>query len=266
MLLFTLGLLAAGYTHGVRGENSSGVAAAEAGGVAGPGVVVHGGPVIKDTGRRLRTYQMPRRTAALTFDDGPDPVWTPRILAILRRYQVPATFFVVGAHAASYPALVRQELRDGEEIGAHTYTHLDLTGGWQERFQLTLTQNALAGAAGVHTLLLRPPYSSSPDAVTAPAWHAYRQAAGDGYLIVLANLDTRDWARPGAAKIVAAAVPPGNQGAVIMMHDSGGTGTRRPARCQRSSRGSRRADTGSSPSPAASACRGPMWPPRPASG
>src|SRR5262249_19763633 len=89
--------------------------------------------------------------------------WTPRILAILRRYHVPGTFFVVGTHAASYPGLIRQELADGAEIGSHTYTHLDLAGGWQEQLQLTLTQNALAGAAGVRTALLRPPYSSTPD-------------------------------------------------------------------------------------------------------
>jgi cellulose synthase/poly-beta-1,6-N-acetylglucosamine synthase-like glycosyltransferase/peptidoglycan/xylan/chitin deacetylase (PgdA/CDA1 family) len=162
------------------------------------------------------------RTVALTFDDGPDPLWTPRILNVLRRYHVPGTFFVVGAHVASYPGLIREELRDGEEVGAHTYTHLDLAGGWQEQLQLTLTQNALAGAAGVHTALLRPPYSSTPDAVTARDWRAYQQAGGDGYLIVLASLDTRDWARPGVARIVAAAMPPGNRGAIIMMHDSGG--------------------------------------------
>jgi cellulose synthase/poly-beta-1,6-N-acetylglucosamine synthase-like glycosyltransferase/peptidoglycan/xylan/chitin deacetylase (PgdA/CDA1 family) len=222
MLVFVLGLLVEGYTHGVLGENGSGVAAAEAAGSGAPGAVLHGGPVINAAGQQPRSYRMPRRTVALTFDDGPDPVWTPRVLAVLRRYHVPATFFVVGAHAASYPGLIRQELRDGDEVGSHTYTHIDLAGGWQEQLQLTLTQNALAGTAGVHTGLLRPPYSSEPDAVTSVAWQAYRQAGRDGYLVVLASRDTRDWARPGVAKIAAAAVPPKGQGAVIMLHDSGG--------------------------------------------
>jgi cellulose synthase/poly-beta-1,6-N-acetylglucosamine synthase-like glycosyltransferase/peptidoglycan/xylan/chitin deacetylase (PgdA/CDA1 family) len=222
MLVFALGLLVEGYSHGVLGENSASVAQAQTGGPGAPEAVLHGGPVINATGARPLTYRIPRRTVALTFDDGPDPLWTPRILAILRRYHVPATFFVVGTHAASYPGLIRQELADGAEIGSHTYTHLDLAGGWQEQLQLTLTQNALAGAAGVHTGLLRPPYSSTPDAVTAAQWHAYRQAAGDGYLIVLASLDTRDWARPGVAKIVAAAMPTANRGAIVMLHDSGG--------------------------------------------
>jgi len=222
LLVCTLGLLVEGYTHGVLGETSSTVAQAAAAGPPAPGTVIGGGPVINGRGTRPRSYSMPSRTVALTFDDGPDPAWTPRILAILRHYRVPATFFVVGAHAAAYPGIVRQELRDGDEVGAHTYTHIDLAGGWQEQLQLTLTQNALAGAAGVHTSLLRPPYSSGPDAVTAADWHAYRQAGGDGYLIVLASLDTRDWARPGVARIVAAAMPARGRGAIIMLHDSGG--------------------------------------------
>lgn len=222
MLVFTLGLLIEGFTHGVLGETSATVAQAAAGGPAAPGAVLAGGPAVNAAGQRPHSYQLPPRTIALTFDDGPDPVWTPRILDVLRRYHVPATFFAVGVHVASYPGLIREELRDGEEIGAHTYTHLDLSGGWQEQLQLTLTQNALAGAAGVHTALLRPPYSSTPAAVTARDWRAYRQAGGDGYLIVLASQDTRDWARPGVAKIVTAAMPPGNRGAIVMMHDSGG--------------------------------------------
>jgi cellulose synthase/poly-beta-1,6-N-acetylglucosamine synthase-like glycosyltransferase/peptidoglycan/xylan/chitin deacetylase (PgdA/CDA1 family) len=222
LLVFVLGLLVEGYTHGVLGETSSGVAQAQAAGQAAPGAVLHSGPVINAAGAGEHSYRMPRRTVALSFDDGPDPVWTPRILAVLRRFHVPATFFVVGAHAASYPGLVRAELRDGDEVGSHTYTHADLAGGWQEQFQLTLTQNALAGVAGVHTRLLRPPYSSEPGAVTSAAWRAYQQAGRDGYLIVLASLDTRDWARPGVPKIVAAALPHGGRGAIIMLHDSGG--------------------------------------------
>jgi cellulose synthase/poly-beta-1,6-N-acetylglucosamine synthase-like glycosyltransferase/peptidoglycan/xylan/chitin deacetylase (PgdA/CDA1 family) len=222
MLLFTLGLLAEGLTHGVLAETPSTVAQATASGRAAPSAIINGGPAINATGAHPSSYAMPPRAVALTFDDGPDPLWTPRILAILRRYRVPATFFVVGAHAAAYPGLVRQELHQGDEIGAHTYSHPVLAGGWQEQLQLTLTQNALAGVAGVHTSLLRPPYSSVPDAVTAADWRAYRQAGADGYLIVLTSLDTRDWARPGVARIVAAALPTRGRGAIVMMHDSGG--------------------------------------------
>ena len=223
MLVISVGLLVEGYTHGVLGESSSTNPAAAPGAQAAPGTVTNGGPVINAAGARPGSYSMPPRTIALTFDDGPDPGWTPKILAILVRFHVRATFFLVGAHVASYPGLVRQELRDGDEVGSHTYTHLNLTtAGWREQLELTLAQNALAGAAGVRTSLLRPPYCGGPDAVTAADWRAYQQAGRDGYLIVLDSLDTRDWARPGVNRIVAAAMPRGRQGAVIMMHDAGG--------------------------------------------
>ncbi len=223
MLVFAVGLLIEGYTRGVLGENSADEPAAGPHAAAAPARVADGGPVIQVTGSREHSYAMPRRTVALTFDDGPDPTWTPRILAVLRRYRVPATFFLVGAHVASYPGLVRDELRDGDEVGSHTYTHANLaTASWRENLELTLTQNALSGAAGVRTRLLRMPYSSEPDAMTEADWQAARLAGRDGYLVVFTNLDTTDWARPGTAHIVAAATPRGGRGAIIMFHDGGG--------------------------------------------
>ncbi len=223
LIVSATGLLVEGYTHGVLGETSQSIAQAASSGPAAPSAVTGAGPLINATGPRPYGYAMPARTVALTFDDGPDPAWTPQILAILRRFGVPATFFTVGVHVAAYPGLVRAELRAGDEVGSHTYTHLNLaSAGWREQLELTLTQNALAGAAGIRTSLLRPPYCGGSDAVTAADWRAYQQAARDGYLIVLDTVDTRDWARPGVARIVAAAMPRGSLGAVIMMHDAGG--------------------------------------------
>src|SRR5690349_21555310 len=77
LVVFTLGLAVEGYTHGVLGESAAGIAQASVGGAAAPAAVLHGGPVINAVGPGLRSYWMPRRTVALTFDDGPDPVWTP---------------------------------------------------------------------------------------------------------------------------------------------------------------------------------------------
>jgi cellulose synthase/poly-beta-1,6-N-acetylglucosamine synthase-like glycosyltransferase/peptidoglycan/xylan/chitin deacetylase (PgdA/CDA1 family) len=223
MLVFAAGLMVEGYTRGVLGENSSTEPSPGRHAAAAPAGVASGGPVIRMAGSLPRSYAMPARTVALTFDDGPDPTWTPKILAVLRHYRVPGTFFLVGAHVASDPGLVREELRDGDEIGSHTYTHANLaTAGWREDFELTLTQNALAGAAGIRTRLLRMPYSSEPDALTAADWRAAERAGRDGYLVVLTSLDTTDWARPGVARIVAAATPRGRRGAIIMFHDSGG--------------------------------------------
>jgi peptidoglycan/xylan/chitin deacetylase (PgdA/CDA1 family) len=166
MLVFAAGLMVEGYTRGVLGENSSTEPSPGRHTVAAPAAVTSGGPVIRMAGSHPRSYTMPARTVALTFDDGPDPTWTPKILAVLRHYGVPGTFFLVGAHVASNPGLAREELRDGDEIGSHTYTHANLaTAGWREAFELTLTQNALAGTVGVRTRLLRMPYSSEPDAL-----------------------------------------------------------------------------------------------------
>ena len=223
MLVFAAGLTVEGYTRGVLGENSSTEPAPGRHAAAAPAAVISGGPVIRMAGSRPSSYTMPARTVALTFDDGPDPTWTPKILAVLRHYRVPGTFFLVGAHVASDPGLVREELRDGDEVGSHTYTHANLaTAGWREDFELTLTQNALAGTAGIRTRLLRMPYSSEPDALTAADWRAAERAGRDGYLVVLTSLDTTDWARPGVARIVAAATPRGRRGAIIMFHDGGG--------------------------------------------
>jgi peptidoglycan/xylan/chitin deacetylase (PgdA/CDA1 family)/glycosyltransferase involved in cell wall biosynthesis len=226
LLVFAVGLLVEGYTHGVLGESPQTAGQFGTGGKLGPSALVYGGPVINASGARPFTYRMAPGTAALSFDDGPDPTWTPKILAVLRRYHVPATFFTIGTHVASYPWLVRAELAQGDEVGSHTYTHVNLAAaaGWRESLELTLTQNALAGAAGIRTDLLRPPYSSVPGALTAADWRAYQQAARFGYLIVLTNDDTKDWTKPGAAKIVANALSnlPRGHGVIIMMHDSGG--------------------------------------------
>lgn len=221
-LAFAIGLLIEGFTRGVLGENSADEPSAA--GSPAPAAVLNAGPVISAASPGLRSFKMPPRTVALTFDDGPNPAWTPKVLAVLRQYRVPATFFLVGAHVASWPWLVRQELADGDEIGSHTYTHdnLGASPSWRENLELTLTQNALAGAAGIHTRLLRLPFSSQADALTSKDWGAVRLAGKDGYLVVLTNLDTRDWARPGVARIVAAAMPRGQRGAIIMFHDGGG--------------------------------------------
>jgi cellulose synthase/poly-beta-1,6-N-acetylglucosamine synthase-like glycosyltransferase/peptidoglycan/xylan/chitin deacetylase (PgdA/CDA1 family) len=184
------------------------------------------GPVIDLSGDRPRSMRMPAGTIALTFDDGPDPRWTPQILDVLKRHNAHATFFTVGARVAENPALVRRMLREGHEVGSHTFTHVDMGAApvTRQELELDLTQRALAGAAGVRTRLWRPPYSSVPDAVTESDLAAAERAAGNGYLLVLTDRDTEDWQRPGVPQIVARATAETKrgEGAVIMMHDAGG--------------------------------------------
>lgn len=202
---------------------AAGTDAATGVGVLAPGtgpVVVAGDP----SPSRATSAQVRPRTVALTFDDGPDPEWTPRILDILRRNGVHATFFVVGSRAAQQPALLRQIVADGNEIGVHTFTHTDLATARTSRIddELALTQGVIASVTGLETHLLRPPYSSTTDAVTAREWPSLHEAARQGYATVLSTLDTRDWASPGVARIVAAGVPTGGAGAIVLMHDGGG--------------------------------------------
>jgi cellulose synthase/poly-beta-1,6-N-acetylglucosamine synthase-like glycosyltransferase/peptidoglycan/xylan/chitin deacetylase (PgdA/CDA1 family) len=215
------GLLLQGYAHGAVGESPQHEHTHEG---AAPASVTGGGPVVNLSGDAPRSVRMPRRTIALTFDDGPDPRWTPQVLDVLRRHGAHATFFVVGARAADHPELVRRAVREGNEVGSHTYTHIDMASSpaWRIRFELDLTQRALAGAAGVHTRVLRMPYSSVPSALTAPEYHAAQVAAARGYLVALTDRDTEDWQRPGADRIVQAATPRKDAGAVVMMHDAGG--------------------------------------------
>jgi cellulose synthase/poly-beta-1,6-N-acetylglucosamine synthase-like glycosyltransferase/peptidoglycan/xylan/chitin deacetylase (PgdA/CDA1 family) len=164
------------------------------------------------------------RQIALTFDDGPSPQWTPKIEAVLRRNHVPATFFVVGSAVVRHPGLVRDLHAHGFEIGNHTFSHVDLSRvpGWERSLQLGLTENAVAGAAGVRPRLMRPPYSATPSAVTAQQLPAIEYVARQGYVIALSDYDSRDWSRPGTATVVQNATPPGNSGGIVLMHDGGG--------------------------------------------
>ncbi|MEQ7125428.1 bifunctional polysaccharide deacetylase/glycosyltransferase family 2 protein [Actinopolymorpha sp. B11F2] len=187
-------------------------------------VLADSGPVVDLSGPRPGAAAMPAGTIALTFDDGPDPRWTPQILEVLRRHHAHATFFVLGSKVAAHPQLTRQIVAEGHELGSHSYTHPDLSRvpTWQRGLELSLTQKAIAGATGHHTRLLRPPYASVPSAMTTPEYETARALSRDGYLIVLADRDTKDWSGRTPEQIVAAATPRGRQGAVVLVHDSGG--------------------------------------------
>jgi cellulose synthase/poly-beta-1,6-N-acetylglucosamine synthase-like glycosyltransferase/peptidoglycan/xylan/chitin deacetylase (PgdA/CDA1 family) len=163
------------------------------------------------------------RRIALTFDDGPDPHWTPAIAATLRRLGVPATFFVVGEHVVEHPDLVADLHDDGFTIGNHTFSHANLaTAGTLRDLQISMNESAISGAADVRARFVRPPYSATPLAVTPDQERAYAEIARDGYVIALSNYDAEDWRRPGVEEIVRNATPPGNSGGVILMHDGGG--------------------------------------------
>ncbi|GGN56340.1 bi-functional transferase/deacetylase [Streptomyces albiflavescens] len=217
-------LLLQGYTQHMFGIASDDVSGARGRNEAVPSQVTHGGPVIADAATSPHTARVKARTIALTFDDGPDPLWTSRILDVLRRNHVHATFFVVGTEVVAHPELVRRIVAEGHQIGIHTFTHPDLArlAPWQRSLELRETQLAVAGAAGVTTALLRPPYSSANDALDDADWSVLEQAGAAGYVTVLSTQDAEDWQRPGADRILANATPHGHAGQILLMHDGGG--------------------------------------------
>jgi len=189
-----------------------------------PAAVRTGGPVIDATGGRAGAIGPTTGSIALTFDDGPDPVWTPRILAVLDRFHVHATFFVIGSQVIRHPELVRDILAHGDEIGGHTFTHVDLraAGSLRTDVELRATDLALAEAAGVSTSLVRMPYSAENDSLDNAAWTAVTRLGADGRLVVMSTVDSDDWRRPGVPAILANSTPTGHRGEVLLMHDSGG--------------------------------------------
>jgi len=212
-----------GYMHHLAGTGDDSVLG---GGSAGtvPEAVSQGGPVVDARGGAVRTVAPADHTLALTFDDGPDPVWTPRILDVLRKHHVHATFFVVGSAAVDNPDLVRRILAEGNEIGVHTLTHADLGSApaWRQQLEVQGEQEVIAGITGKAATLLRPPFSSGNDAVRDGTWSAMRTAADHGYLTVLSTKDSEDWQRPGVDAIQRNLAPSGPQGQVLLMHDGGG--------------------------------------------
>ncbi|WP_326760456.1 bifunctional polysaccharide deacetylase/glycosyltransferase family 2 protein [Streptomyces phaeochromogenes] len=189
-----------------------------------PDKVLDGGPILSFRGGEAQSQSVPEKTIALTFDDGPNPTWTPQILKILEANDVPGTFFVVGSMVSRYPSIVKDLVNQGNEIGIHTFTHVDLSYQSDDRIarEMDQTQLALAGAAGITTTLFRAPYSSEADAIDNYSWPVYKKLGEEGYTSVFVDTDSDDWKRPGVSKIIKWATPSKNKGASVLFHDAGG--------------------------------------------
>ncbi len=225
VLTLSAALLLQGYTQHLFDDTPDAAPRERGPGTSVPAAISSGGPVIE--GAAARTAAPAARTIALTFDDGPDPVWTPKILDVLRRNDVRATFFTVGTRVAENPGLARRIVDEGHQIGLHSFTHTDLgaASAWRRSLELRETQLVIAGATGVTTPLLRPPYSSTNKALGDADWSAAVQAGKEGYLTVLTTLDSQDWRRPGVETIVAGATPKDTAGQIVLLHDAGGDRT-----------------------------------------
>ena len=222
LVLFVGALITQAY---INAEFTSDHKDAEVGDQEGvPLAIRGGGPVINTTGGQASTSRMPAKTIALTFDDGPDPVWTPQVLQVLKDNDAHGTFFVIGSAVARHPELTKRITDDGNELGLHTFTHPNMQriAPWRRTLELTENQVAIARATGVRTNLARFPYSSKADAVDEVNWKIIKDAGRQGYLVVVNDMDSEDWQRPGVDQIIRNATPVGDDPAVVLFHDAGG--------------------------------------------
>ncbi|MEU9570381.1 bifunctional polysaccharide deacetylase/glycosyltransferase family 2 protein [Streptomyces massasporeus] len=189
-----------------------------------PKDILKGGPVIDTRGGKATSLDIPDHKLVLTFDDGPDPMWTPKVLDVLKKHDARAVFFITGTMASRYPDLVQRMVDEGHEIGLHTFNHPDLSLQGKSRVDWELSQNqlALAGAAGIRTSLFRPPYSSFARNMDNNTWPVTEYIGSKGYITVVNDTDSEDWRRPGAEQIIRNATPKDGDGAIVLMHDSGG--------------------------------------------
>ena len=152
---------------------------------------------------------------AMTFDDGPSSENTPRLLEMLKQRDIKATFFLIGQNVAANPAIVKQILADGNEVGNHTWTHPQLSKLSDDKVtaEITKTQEAIKDACGYTPTILRPPYG----AIT-PSQRAWISSQF-GLNVILWSVDPFDWKRPGASVITQRILSQVRPGAIILSHD-----------------------------------------------
>src|SRR5256712_5222625 len=166
---------------------------------------------------------------AISFDDGPDPQWTPKILDILKEKKAPGVFFIIGDQANKRPDILKREFAEGHEIGNHTFTHpkFDEISHTQIRWELNLTQRLIESTLGVKSILFRPPYGIDHQPEYAEEVSQLPLAQEMGYLIVGQRIDPDDWSlRDGkpipAKEIVDSVLRQADKGNIILLHDGGG--------------------------------------------
>ncbi len=165
----------------------------------------------------------PEKVIYLTFDDGPDPNWTPQILDILDRYHAGATFYMIGRNAVTFPEVVRQVAEHKQRIAIHGYNHMDMSNLDYQTFYLEVndSESVILAAlqsepnlASQYVRCLRPPYGLTSD-------YLYQTAHQMGYEISMWNIDTNDWQQPDPDDMLADILKILEPGKVILMHDGG---------------------------------------------
>jgi cellulose synthase/poly-beta-1,6-N-acetylglucosamine synthase-like glycosyltransferase/peptidoglycan/xylan/chitin deacetylase (PgdA/CDA1 family)/spore germination protein YaaH len=183
----------------------------------------------------IQQYGYHPKQIALSFDDGPDPRWTPKILDILKQKGVKAVFMMIGAEAQENVSLMQRLVREGHEIGNHTYTHPDISSisSRQLDLEVKITERLYASKLGLQPLYFRPPYDIDEEPDTDDQAAPIVQLQRAGYTIIGNKIDTDDWnehPRKTPEEIVNSVLEqidimqtkPQFRGSIILMHDGGG--------------------------------------------
>jgi cellulose synthase/poly-beta-1,6-N-acetylglucosamine synthase-like glycosyltransferase/spore germination protein YaaH/peptidoglycan/xylan/chitin deacetylase (PgdA/CDA1 family) len=185
---------------------------------------------------RVGRYGYSANKVAITFDDGPDPEWTPKVLDVLQQKQATATFFLIGIQADKYSGLAKRIYLEGNTIGNHTFTHPDVSNisAAYMKLELNLTERLFASLVGVHAVLMRPPYAIDEEPDTSDQVRPLEIPQEMGYITVGNRIDPNDWSdvprRHTAEEItsyVLAHLPPCRPddlrcGNIVLLHDGGG--------------------------------------------
>ncbi|MDG0814626.1 polysaccharide deacetylase family protein [Cohnella rhizosphaerae] len=167
----------------------------------------------------LRASASGGRRVALTFDDVPDPRYTPLVLNVLKRKRVRATFFVVGSRASKHPGLVRRIVNEGHAVGNHTYSHPELPklSLGQVKREIERTGAEIRETAGFEPAMIRPPYGD-----IRPAQLEW--ARSRGYTVVNWDVDSQDWRQIPSGVVLRNALKGLRPGSIVLMHAGGGSG------------------------------------------
>lgn len=185
------------------------------------------------SGYVIERYGQKKGLVALTFDDGPDPRWTSRILDILKAKQAPATFFVIGQNMQKHPELVRREVDEGHDVGGHSWTHPNIaeTPLPQVTVELNATQRLFEVLTERSMRLFRPPFFGDAEPSTPHEVAPLVIAQTLGYMTVGLRVDPDDWQKPTPEQIIDRTLDrldhPGDRpGQVVLLHDAGGDRSR----------------------------------------
>ncbi len=173
----------------------------------------------------IRRYGYAPGKIVLTFDDGPDPEYTPQILDILKREHVPAAIFVVGSMAEKNIQILRREYDEGYEIGNHTFFHPDISTISLQRVNLELnaTRKLIESVTGRSTIMFRPPFNADAEPQTLAEVIPVAESRKQSYITIGESIDPWDW-QPGvtADSIVARVIKQKDAGSMLLLHDAGG--------------------------------------------